>query len=251
MYKKIIFAFVCFGFMNQVLLAAENTEICQAAKDSMALVFKRGDLAFYAPSKMNPNLYNYIVINKNYYKKTTVRLAPSSKDSSKLSKSKSLSEAYEKSADKSQPLDTSSEYKRCYNKAFQPKLDSVFKCDFFRKTDSILNMYDKAGKGYSGVEFPGGPGALQKYFDKTITIPKNVKPNDSDKAYRVYYSFFVDEKGAISEIKLAKSNCKDCEEIVLEAIKNLPPLNPARDAGKPKKVKYIMPYVKAYVKPKE
>ncbi len=247
MYNKVILFFFCIC-MLQVFVKAEDSNTCTAAKDSVKAQLGRGEMAFYLPSKTNPTLYNYIRISKNFYQKTPVRMSQGSKDTTLFGKNKAYGEAYENKTDKSQPLDTSNEYKKCYNKAFQPRLDSVFKCDFFKKADSILMIYDKMGKGYSGVEFPGGPGALQKFMDKNVSLPKNVKPNDStDKAYRVYYSFFVDEKGALSDVNLVKSNCKDCEALVLDAIGKLPAFIPAKDAGKPKKVKYILPFIKAYV----
>lgn len=249
--KQLILIIICIAGIKHTLTASENIEICNAAKDSAAALFERGGLGFYASSKMNPDLYNYIIITKENYKKTTVRISKSTSDTAKLMKYKLFSTSYDKNADKSQPLDTSLDYKKCYNAAFQAKLDSVFKCDFFRKSDSILKAYDKAGKGYSAVEFKGGPSALQKYLDKTIVFPKDCKPNDSDKAYRVYYSFFVDENGSISDINLIKSNCKACEASILEAIKKMPAFVPALEAGKPKKSKYILPYLKAYIKPKD
>jgi len=41
-----------------------------------------------------------------------------------------------------------------------------------------------------------------------------------------------------------KSNCKACETPVLEALQKLPAFMPATEAGQPKKVKYIFPYIK-------
>jgi hypothetical protein len=250
MLKKIAFilSFVC--LLNN-FSKAQNDAICKAATDSMNAQFKRGEFGCYLQSKTNTNLYNYIKINKDVYKKTMVRMSSINKDTSKIAAKKILNEYYQDKADKTQPLDTSNEYKKCYNKAFQPKLDSIFKCDFFRKADSILRVYDKQGKGYGNVEFPGGPSALQKFLNKNVVLPKEAKPSDSDKMIRVYYSFYVDTKGDISEINLMKSNCKECESIVLEAIHKLPPFLPATDAGKPKKVKYIFPYTKTFTKPKE
>lgn len=248
MCKKILLI-VAGIFLISTLSKAES-DICTAAKDSAKALFKRGEMGFYYQSKTNPNLYNFIRINQYFYQKTPIRVAPGVKDSSKLSSNKILKDAYEKSADKSQPLDTSSEYKKCYNKVFQSKLDSAFKCDFFRKADSIMMVYDKDGRGYSGVEFQGGPAALQKFFTKNLELPKDAAPDDSSKLIRVFYSFFVDEKGVISEITLTKSNCKVCEAPVLETIKKMPAFVPAKEAGKPKKVKYILPFIKAY-KPKD
>ena len=256
MYSKTTFIF-SFLFLIAFTSNAQNTAICTAAKDSMKTQFKRGELNFYLPSKSNPKVVNYYKITKDNYQKIQVKNAPVTaviKDTAAGSKELSMKigmDAGKPSATKSQTLDTSADFKRCYNEAFQSKLDSVFKCDFFRKTDSILKSYDKLGKGYKNVDFPGGAGALQKFLDKNVVLPKDAKPSDTDKLYKVYYSFFVDEKGALSDISMIKSNCKACEESIVAAIKKLPAFLPATDAGKPKKVKYILPYTKPYIKPKE
>ncbi|HNE49527.1 MAG TPA: hypothetical protein PKM51_05250 [Chitinophagales bacterium] len=245
MYKNILLLIASISFVSVSVKAEE--EICKIAQDSAkSHFFHKKEMAFYAQSKMNPNLYNYIVITKDFYKKSPVRMTPSLKDSSKLSNHKLLMEVYEKQAEKLNPLDTSNNFKKCYNQAFQSKLDSAFKCDFYRKSDSILAAYDKNGKGYSGVDFPGGASALQKYFDKNLTLPKDAAPDDSAKVIRIFYSFYVDEKGDLSEFKLVKSNCKKCEDALLEAIKKMPAFLPAKEGGKPKKSKYILPYIKAY-----
>lgn len=249
MYKRVVFVFSCICFLNH-LVNAESTVFCKAAKDSMSVQFSRGEMAFFLPSKNNPNLFSFIKIDKNHYEKKPIRISsPTNKDTTKSMSKKLLDDYYKSKMGTSQPFDTSSEYKKCYNQAFQPKLDSAFKCDFFRKADSILKVYDKTGKGYSNVEFPGGAVELQKFLDKNITLPKDVKQNDSDKVVRIYYAFLVDEKGAISDIKLVKSNCKDCEAAVLDGIHKLPTFIPATDAGKPKKINYILPYTKNLGKP--
>jgi hypothetical protein len=59
----------------------------------------------------------------------------------------------------------------------------------------------------------------KKFLDKNVVLPKDAKPSDTDKLYKVYYSFFVDEKGALSDISMIKSNCKACEESIVAAIK--------------------------------
>ena len=245
MYKNILLLVASITFVSIQAKAGES--ICKIAKDSVKSHFShKKEMAFYAQSRINPNLYNYIVITKEYYHKSPVRISPSAKDSSKLSSSKILAAVYEKQADRSNPLDTSNDFKKCYNQAFQSKLDSAFKCDFYRKSDSIMAAYDKDGKGYSGVDFQGGASALQKFFEKNLSLPKDATPNDSAKVFRVYYSFYVDEKGELSEYKLVKSNCKNCEEPLLDAIKKMPAFVPAKDGGKAKKSKYILPYIKAY-----
>jgi hypothetical protein len=216
MYKNIAAFCFCFILLN-ITCNAEDSKICKVAKDSMKAQFSRGELGFFISLKVRPNYLFLIKINQDNYQKTPV---------------------------KSLKIDTTDEFKLCYNKAFQQKLDSAFKCDFFRKTDSILNAYDMLGKGYKNAEYPGGPAALGKLVDKNVSLPKEAKPNDTDSKIRVYYVFDIDEKGQISNYKLAKSNCKECEEPVLNAIKKIEKFIPATEAGKPKNVKYILPFTK-------
>lgn len=216
MYSKIITLFCCLFYCIEINFA-ENDISCKVAKDSMREQFKRGELGFFTPSKSAPKVFNYYIITKNNYQKIPVK-------------------AFVK--------DTSLEYKTCYNKAFQLKLDSVFKCDFFRSSDSILKAYDAQGKGYKNAEFPGGAGALVKFMEKNVTLAKDAKPSDADKFIRIYASFAIDEKGNLSDYKILKSNCETCNELVLNAIKKIEKFIPAVEAGKPKMVKYILPFVR-------
>ncbi len=190
-------------------------EDCKNAEDSVLAKKNRGEIAYYFPTKFQVNQFFYIVFKNNRYQKQQIPLASISND-----------------------------FMKCYNLASQKYLDEYFKEDFFRKTDSILSAYDKAGFGYKNTDYPGGAFGLQKFLDKNVYLPKDTKPNDADKFIRVYYSFVVDETGNISEIKLVKSNCEVCEDPVLAAIKKLPKFSPATEAGFPKKLKYILPFNK-------
>lgn len=189
---------------------------CKAAEDSMEKRIARAELSFYKAIKNLPGQYNLITINKTKYSKID--------------------------SPKGDPTVT---FVYCYNNAMKKVLDSVFKVDFFHKSDSILNSYDKTGRGYRNADFPGGAAALQRYMDKNIALPKDSKPSDDDKSIRIYYSFLVDEKGKLSDFKLERSNCKACEELVLAAIKKMPAFIPAAEAGVPKKIRYILPYTKS------
>lgn len=213
---KLIALFCCLFFLVEINFA-ENSTSCIAAKDSAQVQFKRGEMGFFVPSKMSAKMFTYYIITKNYYQKIPIK-------------------AYVK--------DTSIEYKTCYNKAFQRKLDSTFKCDFFRSSDSILKAFDEQGKGYKNAEFPGGAGALYKYMEKNVTLSKELKPSDADPFIRIYASFAIDEKGKLSDYKILKSNCKECDEQVLDAIKKIDKFIPAIEAGKPKMVRYILPFVR-------
>jgi len=188
---------------------------CLSAYDSVQQRTARNEHGFYTLIRFKNNQYNFISIDKDRYTKAVFP--------------------------KGMPAES---FIRCYNEKMAKRLDSTFNLSFFEKSDSILRSYDNSGRGYKNAEFPGGPGALQKYINKNITLPKDAKLNDGNNLAQVYYSFIIDEKGKTSDIKLIKSNCSACEEPILEAIKKLPAFNPATEAGKPAKIKYILPYMK-------
>lgn len=193
---------------------------CSSAHDSAKHRIARNEIGFYSLIKFKKNQYNFITIDKDRYVKH-------------LHNKGVMDESFVK----------------CYNDKMKKKLDSIFKVSFFEKSDSILKSYDNTGRGYKNAEYPGGPGALQKFISKNTSIPKETKLNDSKQndantLVQVFYSFYIDEEGKISNIALIKSNCSACEEPVLEAIKKLPAFIPATEAGKPAKIKYILPYMK-------
>ncbi len=191
---------------------------CATAKDTLKYRHSRGELTgFYMPVKYTKDKFYYFIITPQNYTRQTLTLS-----------------------------EITEEFMTCYNKANQKYMDSVYHIDFFRKSDSVLAAYDLQGKGYRNAEFPGGAPALQKYMKK-IDLPKDAKPEDTSSAIkkiRVYYAFDVNTDGKISNIKLAKSNCKECEQPVLDAILKMPDFIPATEAGKLKKVKYILPFIK-------
>jgi hypothetical protein len=202
--------------LTSVVLFAQN-DTCKAASDSVRARKDRGEIAYFYPAKYLADQYFYIVFQNNKYSKKQFPVGSLSKD-----------------------------FMTCFNQSSQKNLDSVFKVDFFRKTDSILNIYDKAGNGYRNTDFPGGAFALQTFLNKNVVLPEGAKPKDADKFIRVYYSFIVDESGVISDISLVKSNCKECEAAVLSAVQKLPNFIAATEAGKLKKLKYILPFMKKF-----
>lgn len=200
--------------LTSTIIFAQQQD-CKTVKDSVIAKNKRGEIAYYYPAKYQANQFFYILFENNRYTK------------------------------KQLPLEAiTNEFMTCYNLESQKYLNEYFKVDFFRKTDSILSAYDKAGFGYRSTDFPGGAFAMQKYLDKNVSLPKSAKPNGEEKTIRVYYSFAIDELGKISDIKKVKSNCSDCEDAVLSAVNKLPNFIPATEAGNPKKSRYILPFTK-------
>lgn len=197
------------------VLHAENKS-CSSAQDSMKARFSRKELSFYTSLKAFPKAMFYFKIDDKHYEKTI------------LSKTKG---------------DTTTAYMTCYNSAFQAKLDSAFRCDFFRKTDSILAAYDAQGKGYRAVEFRGGKDSLNLWLKKNVQLPASAAPNDSDTYIKVYYFLDVNEKGDVTSVRFAnKTNCPECEPVVTAALKKLPPFVPATQAGVLTKSTYILPF---------
>lgn len=214
MKKKLLIVFALIACMH-IVQAAETDKVCSAAQDSMKVRFAHKELSFYAPAKGMPNLLYFYKIDSKHYERTVV---------------------------KKMKTDTSIQFMSCYNKAFQLKLDSVFKCDFFRKVDSVTFSYDSKGMGYRAPQFKGGQDSLNVWLNKNIKLPEGATPDDSDKSIKVYYFAQVDATGNVTELKFAKTNCKECEPVVTEALKKLPVFIPATQAGKPSISTYILPF---------
>jgi hypothetical protein len=196
-------------------LHAQNDKDCATAQDSVKARFTRKELSFYATAKTTPKVLYFYKIDNKHYERTLV---------------------------KKMKTDTSVLFMSCYNKAYQLKLDSVFKCDFFRKVDSVTTIYDYKGMGYRAPQFRGGQDSLNIWLNKNITLPAEASPDDSDKNIHVYYFAQIDEKGNVIELKFAKTNCKACEPVVTEALKKLPLFLPATQGGTPTKSTFILPY---------
>ena len=197
------------------LLHAEDKS-CPAAQDSMKARFGRKELSFYTAFKQFPKAIYFFRIDDKHYEKTIL---------------------------KKMKGDTTTAFMSCYNSAFQAKLDSAFRCDFFRKTDSILAAYDAQGKGYRTAEFRGGKDSLNLWLAKNVKLPANAAPNDSDTYIKVYYFLEINEKGEVTSVKFAnKTNCPECEPVVAAALKKLPPFVPATQAGNATKSTFILPF---------
>jgi hypothetical protein len=212
--KNILFILIaCMSCFNVAL--AEAGKDCTIAQDTAAARLARKELSFYAPSRTIPRVMYFIKIDKKHYERTLV---------------------------KKMKVDTSAQFMACYNKIYQPVLDSVFKCDFFRKVDSITADYDDRGMGYRASQFRGGQDSLNIWLNKNIVLPVSASPDDSDTHIRVYYFGQIDSKGNVIEMKFSKTNCKICEPVVTDAFKKLPPFVPATQAGVPTKSTYILPF---------
>jgi TonB family protein len=89
-------------------------------------------------------------------------------------------------------------------------------------------------------EYPGGTNALLKYIQSKVKYPANAKQNGVEG--KVLVQFIVDEKGNVVNPKIIKGIGYGCDEEALRVIKSLTRWKPGKQAGKPVKVKIVIPF---------
>ncbi len=89
------------------------------------------------------------------------------------------------------------------------------------------------------AEYPGGASQLMSFVATTVNYPKTCI--DEGIQGTVYVSFVVMTDGKISEIKLLRGINEALDKEALRVVALLPPFIPARNAGKPVKVRYNLP----------
>jgi TonB family protein len=111
----------------------------------------------------------------------------------------------------------------------------------------VLDNQSSKGPDKNGVygvveempSFPGGDATLRDYFIKNV-----VYPDDAKKAGiqgKVYVSFVVDEKGVVTDVKVAKSASPSLDKEACRVITAMPKWNPGKEKGKAVKVQFTMP----------
>ncbi len=118
-------------------------------------------------------------------------------------------------------------------------------CELLGKQAEKKNGGKKRGKDfvYDVVEkmpsFPGGHQALFDYLDKNIKYPAKAVKNKIQG--RVIVQFIVDEKGNLSDVKVAKSVEPYLDAEAVRVVKSMPRWNPGMQNGKAVKVRYTLP----------
>ncbi len=88
--------------------------------------------------------------------------------------------------------------------------------------------------------FPGGQGALNKYFDNNIRYPKAAV--DAGRIGRAVVSFIVDENGHISDVKnIGRRIGYGLDEEAIRVVSNMPKWAPGTVKGKPVKTRMTLP----------
>ena len=95
-------------------------------------------------------------------------------------------------------------------------------------------VYDMVEKMPS---FPGGSEALKEYLKKNTRYPNP----DACIQGRVVGVFVVDEKGNLSDVKVARSLEPSLDAEAVRVVKSMPRWNPGMQNGKAVKVRYTLP----------
>lgn len=95
-------------------------------------------------------------------------------------------------------------------------------------------VYDMVEKMPS---FPGGSEALKEYLKKNTRYPNP----DACIQGRVVVVFVVDEKGNLSDVKVARSVEPSLDAEAVRVVKSMPRWNPGMQNGKAVKVRYTLP----------
>ena len=95
-------------------------------------------------------------------------------------------------------------------------------------------VYDMVEKMPS---FPGGSEALKEYLKKNTRYPNP----DACIQGRVVVVFVVDEKGNLSDVKVARSVESSLDAEAVRVVKSMPRWNPGIEKGKAVKVRYTLP----------
>ena len=88
-------------------------------------------------------------------------------------------------------------------------------------------------------EFPGGEMGLMSFLQRNLRYPQRAAMRKAEG--RVVVQFVVDEKGAVSEIKVVESVDQDLDKEAMRICRMLPKFSPALLHGEPIKVWYTLP----------
>ena len=88
--------------------------------------------------------------------------------------------------------------------------------------------------------FPGGEQAMMKFVAENINYPQEAK--DKEIAGHVFVSFVVEKDGSVDEVKVMRGIGGGCDEEVVRVVKAMPKWKPGKQAGKPVRVNYMMPF---------
>jgi len=88
-------------------------------------------------------------------------------------------------------------------------------------------------------EFPGGEEALRRFIAQSVKYPVIAQENGIQG--RVYVSFVVNTKGAVTDVKIARGVDPNLDKEAIRVVKSMPAWTPGKQRGKAVKVSYTVP----------
>ncbi|MCU4166114.1 energy transducer TonB [Carboxylicivirga caseinilyticus] len=88
-------------------------------------------------------------------------------------------------------------------------------------------------------EFPGGEEALRKFIAQSVKYPVIAQENGIQG--RVYVSFVVNTKGAVTDVKIARGVDPNLDKEAIRVVNSMPAWKPGKQRGKAVKVSYTVP----------
>ena len=108
-----------------------------------------------------------------------------------------------------------------------------------KPSDAIYGENNEIPDTVDPPTFPGGKAALSQFLGENIKYPAEAIKEKIEG--RVLVSFIVDVDGAISEARILRSAHPLLDREALRVIRMMPMWNPAKEDGKPVKVRYSLP----------
>lgn len=88
-------------------------------------------------------------------------------------------------------------------------------------------------------QFPGGEEGRVEYLQKNIIYPEKAEKNGIEGT--VYVTFVVERDGSTSNVRILRGIGGGCDEVALEAVRNMPDWKPGKQKGRPVRVQFNMP----------
>jgi TonB family protein len=85
--------------------------------------------------------------------------------------------------------------------------------------------------------FPGGFDSMKVYFDRHYKRPTS----SLEYSGKIFVEFVVSENGSITNSKIVRGLCKECDKNALEVVNKMPKWIPAEQNGKPVAVRMVVP----------
>ena len=102
-----------------------------------------------------------------------------------------------------------------------------------KKEDMVYRVVDQM------PEYPGGKKAMRQFLADNIKYPAQAKKDEI--TGKVFVSFVIDKKGAVTQAKIEEGVDKSLDKEALRVVKAMPKWTPGKHQGTPLKVQFTAP----------